>query len=127
MDEYHRWAEPLEKNFTRVLAGNLSELLATNRIAIFPERTAAPMAYRVVVDVVRFEGGPDGTVVLDARWSLSKRSGDQAVHTRNSCIRKSFGGVDDYAALVSAKSEALGDLSREIADGITALESKTSE
>src|SRR5262245_36040759 len=36
------WAEPLRDGFTRVLAENLSLLLATERVAIFPWQSATP-------------------------------------------------------------------------------------
>ena len=45
----------------------------------------------------------------------------RAIHMHDSCIRKPAGEEDDYAAMVAAKSEALGDLSREIAEAIKAL------
>jgi uncharacterized lipoprotein YmbA len=127
LSEFDRWAEPLEANFIRVLAGNLSDLLSTNHITFFPGNPAMPTVYRVEVDVTRFEGGPDGTVTLDARWTLFKTLGNQMILMQNSFIRKPVGEEDDFAALVSAKSDALGDLSREIAEAITAQETKASE
>lgn len=124
--EYHRWAEPLEVNFVRVLSGNLSRLLSTDRISVYPEKPSAPLAYRVAVDVMRFEGGPDGTVTLDAGWTLFKGTQDQAIHVQKSRVVTHAGEDEDYSALVSAKSDALGDLSREIADTIKDLEAKAS-
>lgn len=125
--EFDRWAEPLDANFIRVLAGNLSDLLSTNHITFFPGNAAVPTVYRVEVDVTRFEGGPDGSVTLDARWTLFKTLGNQMILMQNSYIRKPAGEEDDFAALVSAKSDALGDLSREIAESITTQEAKVSE
>ena len=127
MAEFDRWAEPLESNFIRVLAGNLSGLLSSNHITFFPGKAAVPTAYRVEVDVTRFEGGPDGTVTLDACWALFKAEDNQLLLMKKSCIRKPAGEEEDYAALVSAKSDALGDLSREIAESITTQEAKVSE
>jgi hypothetical protein len=43
------------------------------------------------------------------------------------CIRKNLEEEDDYTALVAAQSDALADLSREIAETITALEGETSK
>jgi uncharacterized lipoprotein YmbA len=124
--EYDRWAEPLKANFTRVLAGNLCDMLDTNRVSLFSGTMAMPAAYRVAVDVTSFEAGPDGTVSLDARWVLIKNDEARAHLMNNSCIRKPTEDAEDYAELVSAKSDALEDLSREIAETITALEAKAS-
>jgi hypothetical protein len=35
-DTFSQWAEPLETNFARVLAENLSVLLTTERVAVYP-------------------------------------------------------------------------------------------
>jgi uncharacterized lipoprotein YmbA len=124
--EYDRWAEPLKANFTRILAGNLSDMLSTNRVTLFSGTMAMEAAYRVAVDVTSFEAGPDGTVSLDARWVLIKNDKAQGHLMHNSCIRKPIDDVDDFSALVSAKSDALADLSREIAEAIKALDAKAS-
>src|SRR5215468_100727 len=44
-----QWAEPLADNFVRVLAENLSLLLDTDRVAVFPWRGPLPMGYQVMV------------------------------------------------------------------------------
>ena len=36
LSENDRWAEPLDENLTRVLAKNLSVLLRTDRIVVYP-------------------------------------------------------------------------------------------
>ena len=87
---------------------------------------AIPTDYRVVVDVTSFEAGPDGTVALDARWLLIETDETQGHFMHDSCIRKSAADVGDYSALVSAKNDALADLSREIAQAIKALQAKAS-
>jgi uncharacterized lipoprotein YmbA len=58
-----QWAEPLQDGFTRVLAENLSLLLATDRVALFPWKTFAP-EYQVVVEVTHFLGQTGGR----CRW-----------------------------------------------------------
>src|SRR5215831_15662599 len=63
------WAEPLRDGFTRVLAENLSLLLATDRVVMFPWQSGIP-EYQVVVNVLQFLGQPGGDVTLVAFWSL---------------------------------------------------------
>lgn len=62
---FAQWAEPLADNFARVLAENLSLLLGTDRVAVFPWRGPLPMKYQVMVEVTRFLGEPGGRY----RWS----------------------------------------------------------
>ena len=54
--EFHRWAEPLEDGISRVLVDNLSQLLGTARIDVFPWKTPAPADYQVRVMLIRFDG-----------------------------------------------------------------------
>jgi uncharacterized lipoprotein YmbA len=116
--EFDQWAEPLEKTFSRVLEENLSRLLCLEQIISFPQAGTAEVDYQVSVNVTRFLGMPDGTVALVAQWSvLEGRDGKLLVRKRSS-IRRPLQG-QGYAALAGAESQALGDLSREIADAIT--------
>src|SRR5271170_7666944 len=45
----NRWAEPLDSNFQRVLAQDLSQLLGTKRIALFPWYGNPQIDYQVEV------------------------------------------------------------------------------
>ena len=67
LSEFERWAEPLEDNVTAVLADNLSSLLSTERVTLFPSRLPPDLDLRVAVEVLRFDGslgGGDSVVVL---------------------------------------------------------------
>ncbi|MFQ5520927.1 MAG: membrane integrity-associated transporter subunit PqiC [Candidatus Methylomirabilia bacterium] len=114
---FDRWAEPLRKNFSRVLADNLSVLLATDRVLMFPWGTT-PVDYQVVMEVTRFEGQPDGSASLIARWSLFDKDG-KAVVMRTSSYTEPAGG-EDPEGMVSALSRTLAALSRDIAAAIKA-------
>jgi uncharacterized lipoprotein YmbA len=112
--QFDQWAEPLETNFTRVLAENLYSLLCADPIAVFPWGGSARIDYQVVVDVVQFDGEVGGDASLSARWSIFGMNGDEALATGKSSFTEPA-GAQDYEALVAAKSRAIGDLSRQIA------------
>lgn len=113
--EFDRWAEPLTTDFTRVFADNISRLLSTEHIVFFPWPASASVDCRVQVDVLRFEADSHGAVTLDARWTLRKSDGWKTV--RRSRFEQPVDG-DGYQAIVSAQSDVLAELSREIADAI---------
>jgi uncharacterized protein len=113
------WAEPLRDGFTRVLTENLSLLLATERIAIFPWQSAAP-EYQVVVSVIQFLGQPGGDVSLVALWKLLGKQGQEVLVSKKSSFREPTGG-QDYEALAAAMSRTVAALSRDIAAAISAL------
>jgi uncharacterized lipoprotein YmbA len=118
------WAEPLRDGFTRVLAENLSLLLATERVAIFPWQSVAP-AYQVVVNVIQFLGQPGGDVSLVALWSLLGKQGQEALVSKKSSFREPTGG-QNYEALATALSRTVAALSRDIAAAISALPPRAS-
>jgi hypothetical protein len=53
-----RWGEPLDKNFKRVLAENLTRLLGTCRIEEYPWSHEAKVDYQVAIQVENFETTP---------------------------------------------------------------------
>ncbi len=115
--EFDMWAEPLEQNFNGILAENLSSMLSTDRIVIYPwDRSSAP-DYQVKVDVLRFQGEPNHSAVLEARWTVTGPRTGKLVLMRHSIVEKPC-QAPGYEALVAAESQAVEDLSREIAEAI---------
>jgi uncharacterized protein len=114
-----QWAEPLQDGFTRVLAENLSLLLATDRVAIFPWKTFTP-EYQVVVEVTHFLGQTGAEVSLVALWSILNKDGREALVSKKSSFRESTGS-SEYEALAAAMSRTVAALSRDIATALQAL------
>jgi uncharacterized lipoprotein YmbA len=113
-NEFHRWAEPLDTGVVRVLVENLSLLMGTARIDVFPWKSQAPADYQVRIMLIRFDGEPGGQAVLKARWSVEASGQQQPVFDRVTSIAEP---VDSrtYEDLVMAQNKALEKLSREIA------------
>ena len=121
--DFHYWGEPLNSNVTAILAQNLSILLSTDRILIFPYRSKQelPLDYQVVVDVIRFDGEPGVKASLLAQYYILKFEGNERkqIVTRQPRFSKSL--VDkSFETLVAAMSDLVADLSREIAEEIKA-------
>jgi hypothetical protein len=120
LSEFHRWAEPLGDNVTRVLVEDLSVLLAAEPVFFFPFPSSQPLHYRVPVTLLNLEGKLGESASLLARWTLLTAEGQEALPLKESSFSESTQGPG-YEALVSAQSRALGALSREIAGGIQAV------
>ena len=114
-----QWAEPLQDGFTRVLAENLSLLLATDRVAIFPWKSVVP-EYQVVIEVTHFLGQIGGEVSLVALWSILSKNGKDVLVSKKSSFHESTGS-SEYAALVAAMSRTVAALSRDIAAAVVGL------
>lgn len=115
--QFNRWVGSFKDNFVNVLADDLGSLLSTDRIYLYPWRLSVPMDYQVTVDVVRCDGRLGDAAVLEARWSIFTGPGKKLLNMHRSNIREPVTGAD-YAALVSAESRAVAQLSQEIARAI---------
>ncbi len=112
--EYSRWAEPLERCVMRVLAENMSLLLGTERIELYPWRPSLPIDYQVRVRITRFDGTAGDAAVLIAYWNICGKDGTTGLLERKTVISEKAegGGVE---GIVQAQNRALETLSREIA------------
>jgi len=119
VDEFNRWAEPLEMHVSAILAENLSMLLDTEGIVITNRNKQADVDYHLSVQCIRFDGQPGKEARLDCRWYLGTE--DDFVNAqpeRFSVVHPLEGS--EYKDLVAALSLMLADLSREIATAIDA-------
>ena len=123
--EFSQWAGPLQENFSRVMAENLSVLLATDRVGIFPGTRAMLFDFNVTVNVTRFDGIPGQKADLRARWAILDKSRKKMLFENHSALSQPTKD-ESMEALIAAESRILSDLSREIAKAIKTLaEGKT--
>jgi uncharacterized lipoprotein YmbA len=120
LDESNRWAAPLQEGLSAVLAENLSGILGTPSVTVFPRESSADANFRVAVDLQRFESTPGVSAVMDATWVV-RRAKDGRVQAGRTSVREA---VQDrsFEALAAAHSRAAGRLSADIADAIRALD-----
>jgi hypothetical protein len=118
--DFDQWAEPLKESVPRILGENLSALLATQHIYVYPWPGSTPLDYQIEITVTRFDAARDGKVVLNARWTILAGNGKEILARKNSVITQESGGPG-YDALVAAESQLLETLSREIAVAITSI------
>jgi len=117
--DFDVWAGSLAEDFGQILAENLSVLLSTESVIVYP-RPRPSFDYQIVVDVIRFDGPLGGDVSLIARWAIMEGKERKLVSVRKSTIIEPS-GAKGYEALVAADSRALEKLSREIAEAIKTL------
>ena len=118
--DFSQWAGPLPENFSRVLAENLSILLATDKVGIFPETRAMLFDFNITVNVTRFDGMPGDKADLRARWRILDENREKMLFEKHTVLSRPTEN-DSLEALVAAESLILADLSREIAEAIKTL------
>lgn len=117
LDEFNQWMEPLGDNLTRVIAENLSEILAADGIDILSMSRPVDTDYIVAVQILRMDGKRGRDVVLVARWSLFDQTDNSLSLTKRSVIQETVSD-DTYQGFVLLQNRMIESLSREIADGI---------
>jgi len=121
LSERHHWAEPLHAGFTRVLLSALAWELRSNHVYALPTRRQRDLDYQVAVDVFRLDGELGQDVVLRARWSLLDGAGRRILRSEFIQIQKPTKG-SDHAGLVTALSNAVVRLGREIGGAIAGVQ-----
>jgi uncharacterized protein len=130
--DFDQWGGDLNDDITRVLAANLSNLLETDRVSLYPWTDRARIDYQLTMDVTRFEQDTDGSAVLSAFWSIVDPNDGTVLLMRRSTYRSAGdppgpGGSKTpedgypYDAVVAAMSCDLELLSRDVAVTITRL------
>ena len=124
-----QWGGDLNDNITRVVATNLSNLLATDRVSLYPWKDGAPVDFQVTMDISRFEQDKDGSAVLNVFWSIVNPKDGTVLLMRRSSYTQPAGAAASsesdsarpFDAQAAAMSRDLASLSHDIATAITTL------
>ncbi len=120
VDEFNRWASPLQSNILHVVADNLVAMLGTPRVMLYQQAQNTEGDYRVSIDVQTFESAPGDAATLSALWVV-RGVKDGKTRIGRTAVRETALGKS-YQALAAAHSRALGRLSEDIANAIRMLD-----
>jgi len=123
LSEFNLWGGVLKADINRVLLENISALLAGDGIPIITWKAAVKEVHKVPVLISRFDGSLNDSIVLKATWAVLEKEGKTFEFFRESNITIPVKG-SSYSSVVTAMSEALGELSKEIAAGIKSVVKK---
>lgn len=115
IDEFARWADPVKSQIPRVIVADLAALLPGARVSVYPQEGDAGNAFRVRVELQRFDGAPGDGVSLEALWSVNPPRGTAI--TGRTVVHEAVTGPG-YEALTAAYSVGLGAISQDIAAAI---------
>ncbi|MDD2893884.1 MAG: PqiC family protein [Halothiobacillaceae bacterium] len=124
LDEFNRWAAPLQSDINRVVAENLVKMLGTPNVTLFPQTASANADYRVSIEVQSFVSNLGEASSLDAVWTV-RRMKDNAREVGRSTLSEPAKAVTadkSHDALAAAHSRAIARMSQDIADALHALE-----
>src|SRR5262249_36183990 len=81
--DFDHCAGALADTIARVLSEDLALVIPTERVVLYPWPRTIDPDYQVTVEVLQFDRGPGGEVVLVARWGLVDRDGKELVMRRS--------------------------------------------
>jgi uncharacterized lipoprotein YmbA len=125
VDEFNRWAEPLDNAFRRTLAMNVDALVDGLVVVEFPAARLTRTDYRLVGRVSRFDAAADGRAVLEVQWALGRDDGKSLGAPRWSSYSVPIVAAGDPASQVAALNESVELFSRDIALALRELISAT--
>jgi uncharacterized lipoprotein YmbA len=119
LGEFDQWGASLRDLVSRALAENLSLLVPTDHVLLYPWPRLSVPDYQVTVEVVQFDAGPGGEVVLVAHWQIL-HTNEKALVMRKSRLTAATGSRE-YEATVTAMGHTLEALSRDIAAALLTI------
>ena len=114
--DFDRWAEPLDSGIGRIVAVNLSGLLETQRVRVFPWRRDAVPELAVRISVVMLSA-QDSEARLVAEWTLTNPQQSKTLEQRITQYRASIPDTEPET-IAKAYSTLLLELSEDISAAI---------
>lgn len=124
--EYDRWAEPLDDNFARVMAENLSKMIPSESVYIYPWRSTVNVQYQINFEVVRFSQGPDKSVILVVFWSIFDNATARQLLRQKTTLSQPGPGSEpvNYGSVVEAMSLLVEKLSLQVVSELKSISEK---
>ena len=116
--ENDRWAAPLDETIRRVLSNDLAARLPAGVVANPNEPSIGEKRQSLAVDISEFYGDASCTVTLRAAWTL-KQSDSQSLHGDADVRGSEQDGCSGSGTIPAAMSQALGQLSDQIAAAVS--------
>lgn len=121
INDFQRWAEPLESALPRVIAANLGAL--GNGLAALDHRhdSFLQFDYRLLGNIQQFDVDESGRVVLLVRWWLQDDQGKTLIPSTAGRYQAEVQQLGDTVSSVEAMSQVLELFSRDIAQALDEL------
>lgn len=121
VDEFNRWAEPLEVALPRVVATNVDQLLDSIVVVTFPYSARIRTDYRLIGRVIRFDADQSGEAVLEVQWGVQDADVNTVLTPRRTRYTAQASPATDPGAVVAALNETVDAFSRDIASKMQTL------
>jgi len=117
--DFHKWADRLDYNVSRLIANELSKRLQTDNVMISPWSSYANNDYQVKLNIDRFDGELGGEIVFRGSWSLLSGDGSKELVREVFTYKAQADGIT-YSDMIAALSKLTVQLAENIANNIAA-------
>ena len=114
--EQQRWAGSLRSEIGRALVDGVGARLPDAQVSAAESQAARSAAYRVAIDVERFDATLNDSVSIQALWTIRQDDGAQLASGRYSASEPTGPGA--YDAIAAAYGRTLAGMSGVIADAL---------
>ncbi len=121
VDDFNRWAEPLDEAIHRTIASNVDGLVDSAVVVAFPSGAVLDIDYRMFGRVDQFDADEGGNTILDVQWGIGNGNGDVVAAARRVRYQSRTTQSDDPAAMAEAMSDTIEQFSRDIASELDSL------
>ena len=116
--EQQRWAGSLRSEIGRALAAGVGAALPDAQVSVNDSLASRTAAYRVAVDIERFDAALNDSVSVQALWTLRQEGGTLVRSGRYNATEAT--GPGGHEAIAAAYARALAGMSTVIAEALRA-------
>ena len=114
IEEFARWAEPLEEMFTRTLSENIRALTNSQQIHSHPWPKLVEYDHRIAAKVIKFENDSQGNALLVVHWGLVHQTDSREVANITYSEYRATAKASDFSSRVDALNDTLAQFARDI-------------
>ena len=117
LSEYHRWAEPLKDNFTRIFIENLNIRIAPGNAVVYSELDGIEPNYQLSIEVLRLDVNTNDQAVLRVKWLLLAGKNDKRIKRLNNEYSIPIEN-ESFESGVEAQSQAIALFADQVAEAL---------
>ena len=118
VDEFNRWAEPLDLAIPRIVTVNVDGLMDDVIAVTFPYPSRFKTDYRLLGRIIRFDADQDGLAVLEIQWGIQDGEANNLIKPRRDRYTAQANSATDPNAIVVALNQTLDAFSRDVVNQI---------
>lgn len=116
VDDFSRWAEPLEDAIYRLLAANVDSHLEGIMAVSFPYNSMVSHDYQLLGRIDMFESDTAGNTILLVHWGIIDVKGNRVVSPRRARYQAQAADATDYGSIATAMRIVLEKFSLDVAE-----------